>query len=331
MRRHRDDTRLPWQSIETLAHGAQIRSCVDWPFDREHDPELHSGTARSARYAYGNFTPLRMARDSLRTYGPRMRIPSPTLALVGLVVGSLVLACTPAPPPTAPTVDTAASPRAAQASTAEDQRPPPAPIASPTLEVLRVADDSDALGTLTQGTLPAGLALHTERVSIGRGQFGHVKFVAAKRAPGESYEAMVARMDRWISGLELPKDIRVALGPLEEVDSTKGTTRRDGVRTFLLTGTSTVHVPDVVDAKVVESSEDGVYIVVVLSQDAAERFRIATKEAIGRRIAIVVDGKVTSAPVVRGEISGGRLSIETGDPGTATANANALVKRLLAH
>ena len=49
-----------------------------------------------------------------------------------------------------------------------------------------------------------------------------------------------------------------------------------------------------------------------LSPTAATQFAKLTRENIGRRLAIIVDGKVISAPVIRSEIPGGRGKI-TGD------------------
>jgi preprotein translocase subunit SecD len=48
---------------------------------------------------------------------------------------------------------------------------------------------------------------------------------------------------------------------------------------------------------------------VELSETAREQFAQITKENIDKRLAIVMDGKVYSAPVIRSEISGGKLQI----------------------
>jgi preprotein translocase subunit SecD len=56
----------------------------------------------------------------------------------------------------------------------------------------------------------------------------------------------------------------------------------------------------------------GWYVAVTLTEDARERFRIATRENIERRIAIVIDDMVESAPIVKSEIGGGHISITMG-------------------
>ena len=40
-----------------------------------------------------------------------------------------------------------------------------------------------------------------------------------------------------------------------------------------------------------------------------QRFAEVTRENIGRRLAIIVDGRICSAPVIQGEISGGKAQI----------------------
>jgi preprotein translocase subunit SecD len=50
-------------------------------------------------------------------------------------------------------------------------------------------------------------------------------------------------------------------------------------------------------------------ILVKLTPAGAERFAKITKESIGKRLAIVSNGKILSAPVIRTEIAGGSLVI----------------------
>lgn len=66
---------------------------------------------------------------------------------------------------------------------------------------------------------------------------------------------------------------------------------------------------------------DGMAVQVELTPAAATRFGEATKANVGRKMAIVVDGKVAMAPVVREAITGGRLMITLQDAGAAAALA----------
>ncbi len=66
----------------------------------------------------------------------------------------------------------------------------------------------------------------------------------------------------------------------------------------------------------------------VLDDDGRVRFGQATAAAIGRKLAIVLDGRVMSAPVVMSEIPGGSIRVTMGysdDPGDAERQAHALV------
>lgn len=68
-------------------------------------------------------------------------------------------------------------------------------------------------------------------------------------------------------------------------------------------------------------SADGGAVRVDLTPAAAARFGEATKANIGRKMAIVVDGKILMAPVVREAITGGRLMITVQDAGAAAGLA----------
>ena len=68
---------------------------------------------------------------------------------------------------------------------------------------------------------------------------------------------------------------------------------------------------DVADAAVVVRNGNPT-ILVTLSQSAAGRFATTTEMNVGRRMAILIDGEVVSAPIIRGRIEGGKAMI-TGD------------------
>jgi BlaR1 peptidase M56/SecD-like export protein len=64
---------------------------------------------------------------------------------------------------------------------------------------------------------------------------------------------------------------------------------------------------------------------VKLTQDGAKNFAQLTGESVGRRLAIVVDGKVVSAPMIRSRISGGNARI---DGNFSRQEAEAIVAKL---
>jgi SecD/SecF fusion protein len=69
----------------------------------------------------------------------------------------------------------------------------------------------------------------------------------------------------------------------------------------------------IIDAKVVMRKVDGVKLpalVVFLNAEGARTFSRLTRENVDRRLAIVIDGVVHSAPVVNAEIVGGQFAID---------------------
>ena len=94
---------------------------------------------------------------------------------------------------------------------------------------------------------------------------------------------------------------------------------------------------DVADAGVRESRVGAPYVTVTLTERGRQVFADLTTRVVRRRLAIVVDGEVTSAPVVQERIAGGRLQItlgQTTSPAGATddkvAEAHALAASLRA-
>ncbi len=84
--------------------------------------------------------------------------------------------------------------------------------------------------------------------------------------------------------------------------NTGGNTRGGGV--YLAARTPVVRGPDIRDARAEQGQTAAGWTTgFVLSQDAAKRFSAFTGANIGHRLAIVLDGKVLSAPVINGQIS----------------------------
>ncbi|MBV9759195.1 MAG: protein translocase subunit SecD [Acidobacteriaceae bacterium] len=73
---------------------------------------------------------------------------------------------------------------------------------------------------------------------------------------------------------------------------------------YLASRTPVVRGPDLRDARAEQGQMPGAWNTwFALSQDAAKRFSAYTGSHIGQRLAIVLDGKVLEAPVIRGQIS----------------------------
>lgn len=76
----------------------------------------------------------------------------------------------------------------------------------------------------------------------------------------------------------------------------------------------------------VEPASDRTAVVVTLDRRGAERFAEVTAETVGKKLAIVLDGRVLMAPVVQMTIPGGQLQVSmgAGDPATVRRDAEAL-------
>jgi len=203
----------------------------------------------------------------------------------------------------------------------------------PRLEVVHVDDESDVMGTLREQDLPSAIELRFENVPVGPGRTMKSHFARTTMAQGETYEAAFRRMRAWSDGLALPVGRRIGLEAIEDYDDDAGKLVRSGVRTFVLVGEPILRTEDVVEA--MPSVDDtspipGVSVAITLSPDAGERFRIATRDSVQRRIGIIVNEEISSVPVVKSEIGGGRLSITmgSGELDVQLANAKKLARAL---
>ncbi len=106
------------------------------------------------------------------------------------------------------------------------------------------------------------------------------------------------------NGGVLPAGTRLIGSPSTDAANARG----GGV--YLVTRTPVVRGPDVRDARSEQGQLPNTWETgFVLSQDAAKRFSAYTGANIGQRLAIVLDGKVLSAPRIDGQISDqGRIS-----------------------
>jgi preprotein translocase subunit SecD len=141
-------------------------------------------------------------------------------------------------------------------------------------------------------------------------------------------------MRKWLAGIPLRPGVRFGLEETVEwdADTRKGTPV--GLRTFVLVGDPVLRTEDVVDA--VASRQAGSppssYVMVTLSPEGSKRFEEATTEWTRRRMAILVDDVITSAPVIKTAIAGGHVSITMGasDPDRQAVDAERLASELRA-
>jgi hypothetical protein len=204
------------------------------------------------------------------------------------------------------------------------------------LEVIRVDDMIEPFATTRDTDVPDGIELRYENAPITTSHgssYRKVFFARVALREGEAVETAIARGNVWVQKIELQAGARFAWEADETYDPDTGRATVTGARTFVLVGDPIITTDDVVEAVPAVNDTSGipdVYVSVTVRPEAGERFGDATREWTNRRIAILLDGRITSAPVVKSEIRGGRMSITmgSGDPERQMRDAKALARGL---
>ncbi|XXX71970.1 hypothetical protein WMF30_30420 [Sorangium sp. So ce134] len=211
------------------------------------------------------------------------------------------------------------------------ERGPESPAAAPprpdALQVLAVDDEIDlsALDAPPEPTAP-GVSLRVENTPIGPGRTAPRTFARIVPGEGETLDAARARLLAWVEATyPVPSGRRFVAGHLYERDE-QDNLEHIGWRTYVVRWPATITGHDVASAQAARDDRDDAYVSVELTDEGRERFAELSRESIKRRIAIVVDGIVMSAPVVQQAITGGRvqISMATGDPAEQMAQAEEL-------
>ncbi len=173
--------------------------------------------------------------------------------------------------------------------------------ASPTTLELRFIDDETNL--LED---PSVVGVLDERVVVRREAVGRSRSVPYLALPGlTGADPDVRRRIAEQLGPHLPGDRVLAWGPERQDDDEPVA----GLRSYLLAGELILDQSHVAHAVASEDEGGRPFVALELTADGADRFAEATSRWIGRRIAIVVDGVVVSAPLIHSEIVGGRAQI----------------------
>lgn len=173
-----------------------------------------------------------------------------------------------------------------------------------------VNDGLDPFAAVDPTTLPAGVTVERETVSLGAKRTVMRSFVAWK-SPGTARSTTEAELVKRL-GPGLPSDhvLLFQLGPDGRVRSYIG-------GPGLLNAS---HLAKVTAER--DTFSDGYRVVLDLTADGNARFAAATEAMTQRRIAIVVGGEAKTVPVVMDRITGGRAFISV----TSEREADAVVK-----
>ncbi len=190
------------------------------------------------------------------------------------------------------------------------------------LEFKMLDDGADFFGQVAQkfkgADLPAGLTLDgAEQVSVGLDKQAVTHYAFIKKQPGESMKETRARLAEWVSTLNVPDDHEVGYEVHRtRVDDVTMRAEEDGWRTYYLYGKADITGDMLQDAQAVPDQSNkglgGWYVALTFTPSGGDRFEEVTGANVKRRFAIILDGKVESAPVIRQRIAGGRASITLG-------------------
>jgi hypothetical protein len=189
------------------------------------------------------------------------------------------------------------------------------------LEIRLVDDVSDPLPRLSGAVTrpwPVGIeADAAELMPAGPGEHAQSHYATGARQADEPLSVTSGRLRDWLAKLPVPFDHELALGSWAKMDE-HGQEQILGWRSYYLHTWPELTAADVASAQAMVPEQGGPQVQVALTPAGALRFADLTADNVQRRVAIVLDGVVTSAPIVLGRIAGGHLVITLG-----TANPSA--------
>jgi preprotein translocase subunit SecD len=175
----------------------------------------------------------------------------------------------------------------------------------------RIADDGAKFFVDNASKLPpdGSIKLMQEKVSSQRGDI--VSYYLEARSTKDRTGRSILR--DFLDTIELPDDRVVSYGSRPELDEKGNPTGIQLWRTWYLEREARVTGEYIDDARVaVDPDTNNPYVALSFNQRGAQLFDEVTKENVKRRMAIVLDDKVDSAPQIRERIGGGRAQINLG-------------------
>ncbi len=167
-----------------------------------------------------------------------------------------------------------------------------------------------------------GLEFQRERVPVGLDANGDriVKVVTFAYLPipkGEEPKATLARLKDWVATLELPPDREVGYGlEYQTIDEVTLKQAPAGWRTYFLKSRADITGDMIRDARAQpdqsQGSLGGWNVGLVFTEQGGSIFGKVTSANVKKRFAIILDGKVESAPEILTAITGGHAQITMG-------------------
>lgn len=154
-------------------------------------------------------------------------------------------------------------------------------------------------------------AISPDGCGVWRGDDGRILVqLAAFEDPDAAIETLtgMARLEIVDTGGVVPEPgaaVTIAAG-----DMTAATPAATPGASAPITGVAILTGADIVDAYIAQGASGSYQAGITLAPEAAARFAAYTAAHIGQPLAIVLDGRVVSTPVIQSEITGGELVIE---------------------
>ncbi len=182
------------------------------------------------------------------------------------------------------------------------------------LEFQILDDESSFVAELTD--VPEGIEKKVEIASAGTSKSQVTTTFLVARGKG-ARQKLAAYLTTLKDGGRIPEDHELLLGPYSraEDDEEPAANKQpdEAFRTYYLFGRAEVTGQGIEDAFVSNDPQTNKpYVAINFNHDGADAFRQLTGRNVKRRMAIVLDDRVESAPVIQSEIGGGHCQITLG-------------------
>lgn len=208
------------------------------------------------------------------------------------------------------------------------------------LEFKMLDDDSDFFGGVQKVAkpdgLPEGLEFRTENAPVGKDAEGETKskpttVAILPKLPKETTTQCLQRMREWVQTLDVPADREVGFGIEQRVvDEVTMKEEESGIRTYFLKSRAEI-TGDMIREAVAQPDQSqggmgGWHVAITFTDQGGRIFEQITGANIKRRFAIILDGRVSSAPVIQSRIAGGhgQITMGSGDPEKQLADSKNL-------
>ena len=198
------------------------------------------------------------------------------------------------------------------------------------LEFKLLDDETDFFGAIQKTakaeSLPEGLEFQLENAPLGKDADGEKRtkantYALLRKGPKETSTQALQRMREWVATLDVPSDREVGYHiESRVVDEISLKEEEIGVRTFYLKSRAEI-TGDMIREAVAqpEQSQGGMggwHVAIAFTDAGGKIFERITGANIQRRFAIILDGRISSAPVIQSRIAGGhgQITMGSGDP-----------------